>query len=285
VTYNQRQTRDDWQAISTLIDVFLKFKTDKRPWHRIGCSLLLLLFSLSTASEGLTVAVASNFRTPMQRLVGGFEQGSDHQVKLVVGSSGKLFAQVTHGAPYDLLFSADQKMPALLAAQGLANAGSQFTYAVGGLVLWSGDSGRVDSQGRVLHSNDFFRLAIANPKIAPYGVAAVQVLQRLGLYDQVEARLVLGANIAQTYQFVSSGNAQLGLVARSQVLRPGQLGDGSSGSAWVVPDHLYEPIRQDAILLNRAIDNPAAAEFMDFIKGQQAGSIITAFGYQLDIPG
>ena len=244
---------------------------------------------MSAVSEELTVAVASNFRTPMQQLAAAFEQASDHQVKLVVGSSGKLFAQVTHGAPYDLLFSADQQMPALLAGQGLASGTSQFTYAIGGLVLWSSDSNRVDSHGKVLDGHAFSHLAIANPKTAPYGVAAVQVLQRLGLHDQVKARLVLGANIAQTYQFVSSGNAQLGLVARSQVLQPGQQSgqsiDGSLGSAWVVPDHLYEPIRQDAILLNRAIDNLVATQFIDFIKGQQAGAIITAFGYQQRKPG
>ncbi|MBL4621654.1 MAG: molybdate ABC transporter substrate-binding protein, partial [Immundisolibacteraceae bacterium] len=178
-----------------------------------------------------------------------------------------------------------QKGPRLLAEQGFAAADTQLTYAIGGLALWSADSQGVDALGKVLTGGDFTRLAIANPQIAPYGVAAVQLLERLGLYDQVATRLVLGANIAQTYQFVSTGNAGIGLVARSQVLLKSAESSAKNGSFWMVPDQFYEPIRQDAITLNRALKNSAAIEFMAFINTSQARAMIAAFGYRLSEPG
>lgn len=248
------------------------------------CLLWSMLCSLSAAGEQLTVAVASNFRAPMRQLVTEFEQSSNHQLRIVVGSSGKLFAQIVHGAPYDLLFSADQKGPRLLAQQGLADADTQFSYAIGGLVLWSTDPQRVDDQGRVLIEGNFKRLAIANPQIAPYGVAALQLLERLGVYDQVASRLVLGANIAQTYQFICSGNADIGLVAKSQLFLHQRENSAIVSSFWMIPDHLYEPIRQDAITLNRALKNAAAMEFMEFINSDQARSMIAGFGYRLSEP-
>ena len=238
---------------------------------------MAMLFSLVARAEQLTIAVASNFAAPMQQIARQFEERSGHQVKLAFGSTGKIFAQIYHGAPFQGFFSADQAKPAQLVELGLAEAGSRFTYAEGKLALWSSKSKFVDSNGEVLAHGSYNRLAIANPKLAPYGAAAVEVLQQLGLEESTRPRWVQGENISQTYQFVASGNADLGLVAVSQLLQDGST---TKGSVWVVPEHLYSPIRQDAVILQRGLDSSAMNEFWEFVQSAEARAIIRAYGYR-----
>ncbi|HEY8569364.1 molybdate ABC transporter substrate-binding protein [Microbulbifer sp.] len=239
--------------------------------------LLFPLFStLPTQADELTLAVASNFTAPMQEIASRFEQHSGHTVKLAFGSSGKFFAQISHGAPYQALFSADQTKPAQLVTLGLADATSRFTYAEGKLALWSSKPGFVDAEGEVLKRGDFNKLAIANPKLAPYGAAAVELLQQLQLETQTRARWVQGENISQTYQFVASGNADLGLVALSQIFKDGKVAEGS---AWIVPAQLYSPIRQDAVVLKHGEHVPAMQEFWAFMHSAEVSAIIRTYGY------
>ena len=237
----------------------------------------LLITALAQAGE-ISVAVAANFTQPMQKIAAEFERDSGHKITLSFGGSGKFYAQITHGAPFDVFLSADNEIPERLEKEGLAVAKSRFTYAIGKLVLWSATPGYVDAQGEVLLKNDFKHLAHANPKTAPYGVAATKVLKQLGLAEKLAAKVVQGENIGQTYQFVSSGNAELGFVALSQVLKEGKL---TSGSAWMVPATLYSPIRQDAVILNQGRNNPAAAALMDYLKNSKSRAIIGSFGYAL----
>ncbi|MAR93228.1 MAG: molybdate ABC transporter substrate-binding protein [Pseudomonadota bacterium] len=238
--------------------------------------LSLLFISPLVAAEQITIAVASNFTGPMEQIVARFQQQTGHQVRLSFGSSGKFFAQIQHHAPFQAFFSADQAKPRALEQAGLAVPGSRFTYAVGALVLWSADPERVDKAGRVLARGDFKRLALANPKLAPYGAAAVQTLAHLGLAESTRPRWVKGENISQTYQFVSSGNAELGFVALSQVMQRGEV---RGGSHWRVPAEYHAPIRQDAVLLQRGADSDAARALLDFVQGPEARSIMAAFGY------
>ncbi|HEX22337.1 MAG TPA: molybdate ABC transporter substrate-binding protein [Chromatiales bacterium] len=186
-----------------------------------------------------------------------------------------MYAQIHHGAPFDALFAADEHRPALLEEAGRVRPGSRFTYAIGRLVLWSPDAGRVDAAGRVLSEGRFRHLAIANPKLAPYGRAAQQVLEARGLWQMLRPRLVRGENVGQAWQFVHSGNAELGFVALSQVRQQGQ---AAAGSHWVVPQVLYAPIVQQAVLLT---DNPLAADFLRFVQGDEGRAMIASFGYQL----
>ncbi|WP_295797592.1 molybdate ABC transporter substrate-binding protein [uncultured Microbulbifer sp.] len=244
-------------------------------WRLLPLLALLLPTSFVRAEE-LTIAVASNFTAPMREIAARFEAQSDHRVALVFGSSGKIFAQISHGAPYQAFFSADQSKPARLVELGLANGDSRFTYAEGKLALWSRQPDYVDDQGKVLKQGKFNRLALANPKLAPYGAAALEVLQNLQLAEQNRSRWVFGENIAQTYQFVASGNAELGFVALSQILRDGRV---SQGSAWVVPEELYNPIRQDAVILKSAEKQSVLREFWRFIQGPEARKIIESYGY------
>lgn len=238
--------------------------------------LIAMLAALSARGEVATIAVASNFTLPMQAIVTKFEAQSAHRVKLAFGSSGKLFAQINHGAPFDAFFSADQQKPARLIAGCLADGASLFTYAEGKLVLWSSRDDLVDDQGSVLKSDQFNKLALANPKLAPYGAAAVEVLQHLELVPSTRAHWVQGENISQAYQFVASGNADLGLLALSQLVRDGEIAEGS---AWVVPDSFYSPIRQDAVILKRGRENLALIAFWSFVKSTEAQAIIREFGY------
>ncbi len=226
------------------------------------------------------MAVASNFTGAMEALATAFEQQSDHQLKLSFGSSGKFYAQIKQGAPFDVFFSADQAKPAKLQQEGAIVGGSRFTYARGALALWSTDANLVDSQGRVLNSSEYRKLALANPRLAPYGAAAMEVLRNLKLESETRSRWVQGENIAQTYQFVRSANAELGFIALSQIRTPG----GPQGSAWIVPATLYSPIRQDAVLLNRGADNPAARQFLQFVRTPAAAEIIQAYGYTVELP-
>lgn len=239
-------------------------------------AVVTMVSSLSARGEEITIAVASNFAAPMQAIATEFERRTAHRAKLAFGSSGKFYAQIRHGAPFDAFFSADQAKPAQLVADGLADSSSLFTYAEGKLVLWSHRDQWLDETGSVLKSGNFNRLAIANPRLAPYGAAALEALQNLKLDQSIRGRWVQGENIAQAYQFVASGNADLGLVALSQVQRNGKI---HQGSAWVLPEHLYSPIRQDAVILRHSHNNPALTAFWSFIKGSESQTIIASFGY------
>ncbi|HEU0201270.1 MAG TPA: molybdate ABC transporter substrate-binding protein [Burkholderiaceae bacterium] len=232
-------------------------------------------------ADEVTVAVAANFTAPMQRIAAAFEQDSGHKTKLIFGASGKFYAQIKSGAPFHVFLSADTATPVRLERDGAAVSGTRFTYAVGKLALWSARPDVVDADGAVLRGGAFKRLALANPRIAPYGAAAIEVLTHLDLLAALAPKFVQGENIAQTYQFVASGNAELGFVALSQVLQDGRL---SGGSVWIVPPELYAPIRQDAVLLAVARDQPAAAALLQFLRGERARSIIAAYGYALPAP-
>ena len=233
-----------------------------------------IVSSYALAGE-IRVAVASNFSNAMVAIADQFETETGHTVKLSFGSTGKHYAQIVNGAPFDAFFAADVKRPELLEKEGLGMAGSRFTYAVGKLILWSPEPDLVDPHADILKQGTFRHLAIANPKLAPYGVAARQVLQSLELWQDMQGRLVRGENIGQAFQFVASGNAELGFVARSQLKYPGQ---EATGSAWEVPQSLYDPIEQQAVLLN---DKQAARAFMSFVHSDSAIRIIRAHGYEI----
>jgi molybdate transport system substrate-binding protein len=239
--------------------------------------LMTLISSTAQAGEVL-VAVAANFTAPMQRIAAAFETDSGHKAKLSFGATGAFATQIRNGAPFDVLIAADDETPAKLEKDGFAVAGSRFTYATGRLVLWSARESYVDAKGEVLARGDFGRIAIANPKLAPYGLAAVQTMQHMGVYDKLQPRIVQGENIGQTFQFVATGNAPLGFVALSQITQDGRI---AKGSAWVVPANLHAPLRQDAALLAKGKDNPAASALLQFLKGEKARGIIRAYGYEL----
>ena len=231
--------------------------------------------ALAQAAE-VSVAVAANFTVPMQRIAQMFAQDTGHTATLSFGSTGKFAAQIQNGAPFQVLLAADDTTPQKLAREGHAVADSRFTYAIGTLVLWSREPGLVDAKGEVLRGGKFNHLALADPKLAPYGVAAVQTMTKLGVFNTLTPRFVYGENISQTYQFISTGNASLGFVALTQVLADGKV---TSGSAWIVPSDLHESIRQDAVLLNPGKDNPAAAELLRYLRSDKARAVIRSFGY------
>ena len=235
---------------------------------------------MAHAAEVL-VAVAANFMQPMKQIAQAFAKDRGHQAQLSFGASGQLMAQIQHGAPYHVLLSADAAIPAQLVQKGLAVPHTSFTYAVGQLVLWSADPKLVDGQGDVLRKGSFQRIARANPKLAPYGAATVQVVERMGLAAALQNKWVQGENINQTHQFVASGNADLGLVAMSQV---GALASQPTGSMWLVPSDWHDPILQNAVLLSKGKDNPAAIALMAFLKTPAARNIIRQAGYRLDPP-
>ena len=243
-----------------------------------------LFFALIAAIAGLAhaeevqVAVAANFTAPMQQIASQFEQDTGHKAVLSFGATGKFYAQIVNGAPFELLLSADDETPARLEKEGHGVPGSRFTYAIGKLVLWSADPALVDAQGKILKKGGFRHLAIANPKTAPYGAAAVQTMTQMGVLGTLQPLFVQGENIAQTHQFVTTGNAELGFVALSQVFKDGKV---TGGSAWIVPAGLYDPIRQDAVVLARGKDKPAAAALAAYLKGDKAKAVIRAFGYEM----
>jgi molybdate transport system substrate-binding protein len=239
---------------------------------------LVLAPAGAVRSDEVQVAVAANFTAPAKRIAVDFEKDTGRKALLSFGATGKFYAQIKNGAPFEVLLAADDSTPAKLEEEGAAVRGSRFTYAIGSLVLWSAKPGLVDDQGEVLKKGDFRHLAIANPKTAPYGVAATETLKALGLLEALQPKLVQGENIAQTHQFVVSGNAELGFVALSQVMEDGKL---TSGSAWAIPETLHEPIRQDAVLLNAGTGRPAAEAWLDYLKGEKAWAVIRAFGYTL----
>ncbi|WP_130471985.1 molybdate ABC transporter substrate-binding protein [Candidatus Magnetaquicoccus inordinatus] len=245
---------------------------------RVGIFLLLLLLFGNTllGAATLQVAVASNFTAPAQRLAERFAQESGEQAVLSFASTAKLYAQISNGAPFDCFLAADAESADKLLRAGRAVAGSRLTYALGKLLLWSAQSGYVDGQGERLRRGDFAHLALADPRLAPYGRAAVEVLRALGLLESLQSKWVLGENIAQTHQFVATGNAELGFVALAQQFEGGAL---NKGSAWLVPEELYQPIRQVAVLLERGKENPAALAWMRFLQTEQARAIIRSYGY------
>lgn len=219
------------------------------------------------------VAVASNFTEAIKSIAGRFEASTGHRVTLISGSTGKQYAQIINGAPFDAFFAADVRRPKLLEEEAIARPGSRFTYAIGKVILWSPKAGYVDNNIKVLEQENYRYLAIANPKLAPYGKAAQEVLQAHGLWDALQGRMVRGENIGQAFQFVKSGNAELGFVAYSQVKRPGH---PIEGSFWEVPQSLYSPIEQQAVLLK---DSDTARAFLLFVKSDESLDIIRGFGY------
>jgi len=246
--------------------------------RRFSLLLLALMGAASQAqADDVSVAVAANFTAPMQQIAAAFEKETGHKVVASYGSTGKFYAQIKNGAPFELLLAADDETPAKLIKENAAVAGSQFTYAIGKLVLWSAKSAVVDAKGEVLKKGGFDHLALANPKLAPYGAAGVEVMKALGAYDALQPKIVSAENITQAYQFVNSGNALLGFVALSQVLKDGKI----DGSAWLVPAHLYAPIRQDVVVLEKGRGKPAAQALANYLKGDKAKAVIKSFGYGL----
>lgn len=246
-----------------------------------GAGVYALLASLASGAlhaEEVTVAVAANFSAPAQKIAAAFAAATGHKAIVVVGSTGKLYAQIKNGAPFQVLLSADDETPSRLGKEGAGVAASQFTYATGRLVLWSRQAGVVDDKGEVLRSGQFAHLALADPKLAPYGAAAVDVMSKLGLTASLQPKLVQGESIGQAYQFVFTGNATLGFVALSQVMVEGKI---TEGSAWVVPASMHSPLRQDAIVLNAGKNSAAASAFMAYLRSDAAKAVIRSFGYDV----
>lgn len=243
--------------------------------RRLTVLAFALVLPCSAYPGEVHVAVAANFAAPMQKITPMFQAETGHKVILSFGSTGKFYAQIKNGAPFDVLLAADDETPARLEREGLGN--NRYTYSVGRLALWSKQVGLIDERGDVLKSAKIERLAMADPKLAPYGAAAMETLEKLGMLQALRPKLVLGENIGQTYQFVATGNATLGLVAMSQVYVDGRL---KEGSAWLVPASLHDPIRQDAILLSRGKDKPAAAALMDYLRSDKARAVILMHGYE-----
>jgi molybdate transport system substrate-binding protein len=245
---------------------------------RMVSLLVALLTPVCASAEEVQVAVAANFTAPMQQIAVGFEKDTGHKVSPAFGATGKFYAQITNGAPFEVLLAADDETPVRLEKEGHAVAGTHFTYAIGKLILWSANPDRVDARGEVLKTGNFRHLALANPKTAPYGTAAIEAMTRLGVLPALQARFVQGENISQVHQFIVTGNAELGFVALSQVIKDGRI---ASGSAWSVPANLHQPIRQDAVLLGKGSDKPAATALLAYLKGDKARAIIQSFGYEL----
>lgn len=242
--------------------------------------LLLAGLAAPAAAGEATVAVAANFAEVAERLEAEFERSSGHSLTLVVGSTGKLYAQLVHGAPFDVFLAADRARPERLEEDGLAVAGSRFTYATGRLTLWSREPGRVGDDGAAtLRRGELRLVAIANPDLAPYGAAARQTLERLGLWRSLEGRIVMGETVGQAHALVASGNAELGFIALSYVVSPR---NRAAGSRWDVPADLHDPIHQDAVLLARAADNRAARAFLDYLRSGEARALVESFGYGVD---
>ncbi|MBB4287636.1 molybdate ABC transporter substrate-binding protein [Roseospira goensis] len=245
----------------------------------LGLALLLVAAPAARAEEAL-IAVAANFTAAARDIGAAFEAEGGHSVTFSFGSTGKLYAQIAHGAPFHAFLAADVARPEKAEAEGLAVSGSRFTYALGRLALYSPDPDRIGTDGAVaLAADDVDRLAIANPVTAPYGAAALEVLAALDLTDALRARLVQGDTIMQTHQFVVTGNVPLGFVALAQIV------GHTDGSRWLVPQDLYTPLRQDAVLLRAGADSVAARAFLDFLRGPVARDIITGYGYGLDDDG
>lgn len=237
----------------------------------------MVILPISAWGDEALIAVATNFSEVMGQLEDDFEVSSGHDVEMVAGSSGKLYAQIRNGAPFDVFLSADQERPRLLENAGDAVKGSRFTYAIGKLTLWSPDGTLIDLDGsETLRMGNFRRLAMANATLAPYGAAARDLLEALGIYEQLQSRIAVGENVGQVWAMISTGNAELGLVALSYVLSKR---NETAGSRWDVPQDFYRPIRQDAVLLRRANNNSAAIAFLHWLSEPRAKAIIEEYGY------
>ncbi len=247
---------------------------------RIHAAALLLcgLMSLPVRAGEVSVAVASNFATPMERIAALFQKESGHTVKVTLGASGKLYAQVKGGAPFGVFLSADDEIPKRLLQEGLAVTGSRFVYATGRLVLWSAQPDLVDDKGAVLNKGNFNSLAIANPLYSPYGVAAKETLGKLTMWNSIQEKLKKGDSVAQTYQLAATENADLAFIALALVMRDGKVAEGSW---WLVPSELHNPIRQSAVQLTGAKDPAAAQAFLAFLKKDKARAVMRGFGYEL----
>jgi molybdate transport system substrate-binding protein len=243
----------------------------------IGLGILAISQGAANAGEA-QIAVAANFAEPIRAIAAVMQKTTGHTLKITLGATGKLYAQIRNGAPFDVLLAADTKTPERLEADGLAQSGSRFTYATGKLVLWSADPSRVDAQGNILRAPNLGKVAYANPKTAPYGAAAVQVMDKLGVAAALKPWLVQGESIGQTYQFAYSGNADVGFVALSQVLEGGKL---KNGSMWVIPQNLYDPIAHGAVVLQRAAGNEAAQALVTLLKSPNIKTLIRSYGYEL----
>ena len=250
--------------------------------RRLSLCLVLIALAGATAAGAhaaeAQVAVAANFAEPMKAIAAVLERSTGHTLQISTGASGAFYTQIKHGAPFDVFLSADNERPEMLEKDGLAQPDTRFTYATGKLVLWSAKAGRVDDRGSVLKAPGLGKVAYANPKTAPYGTAAVQVLDRLGLKDAITPKLVQGESIGQTYSFVKTGNADVGFVALSQVLSGGRL---KEGSMWVIPQAHYNPIRQDVVLLKRGADNEAAKALLRLLQSPGIKDLIRSYGYEL----
>ncbi len=247
---------------------------------RLACCVMPLVWTHQALAAEVSVAVGANFTAPMKVIAQAFERETGHKAVLSFGGTGQLYAQIRNGAPFSILLAADALTPAKIEKEGLGVAGTRLTYAIGQLVLWSKNPGRLVDRGEVLKKGNFTKLAIANPKLAPYGFAAIEVLNHLGVMSQVKPKIVEGANIAQTFQFVFSENTELGFVALSQVYENGKI---KQGSGWIVPTSMYSPIKQDAILLNPGRNNPAALALMKYLQSDAAKRVIQNFGYEIKI--
>jgi len=241
----------------------------------LAAGLTLMVVAAPALAAEARIAVAANFTEPAKEIAARFQARTGHKASLSFGSSGQFYAQIANGAPFEVFLSADVERPQKAETDGLAVPGTRFTYATGRLVLWSKTPGLVDGKGAVLARGGFSKIAIADPKAAPYGLAAVETLKKLGLYDPLTPKLVTGASITQTYQFIDTGAAELGFVALSQVANQTQ------GSRWIVPAADHTPIEQQAILLKTGADNPAAKAFLQFLKGPEAKTIIRRYGYEV----
>lgn len=239
------------------------------PRFRLPALVVLCLMATPLRAGEVLVAVAANFTAAANEIGAAFGPTTGHEARFSFGATGQLFTQIARGAPYEVFLAADQARPKRAVADGFAVADSRFTYAVGRLVLWSADPDRVTGP-EALEAGDITHLAIANPATAPYGAAAMEVLNALGLAERFAGRIVEGRSIAQTHQFTATGNATLGFVAAAQV---------PQGEGWLVPQDLYTPIRQDAVLLRRGAENPAARAFLDFLRGPEAAAITARHGY------
>lgn len=248
-----------------------------RPLH-LAAAALASLICLNTAwADEVQVAVAANFTAPIQAIAKDFEKDTGHTLVAAYGATGQFYAQIKNGAPFEVFLAADDSTPAKLEQEKEIVPGSRFTYAIGTLALWSAKEGYVDAKGDVLKQNTYKHLSIANPKAAPYGLAATQVLDKLKLTEATQGKIVEGQNITQAFQFVSTGNAELGFVALSQIYKDGKV---TSGSAWIVPSTLHDPIRQDAVILNKGKDSAAAKALVEYLKGPKAAAVIKAYGYE-----
>lgn len=249
-----------------------------RPFHLAAIALPSLICLNTAWADEVQVAVAANFTAPIQAIAKDFEKDTGHTLVAAYGATGQFYAQIKNGAPFEVFLAADDSTPAKLEQEKEIVPGSRFTYAIGTLALWSAKEGYVDAKGDVLKQNTYKHLSIANPKAAPYGLAATQVLDKLKLTEATKGKIVEGQNITQAFQFVSTGNAELGFVALSQIYKDGKV---TSGSAWIVPSNLHDPIRQDAVILNKGKDSAAAKALVEYLKGPKAAAVIKSYGYEL----